>query len=141
MSSTVTPQPPGKSWLCRTGHGLTISKKRNAANTPRVIIQLWPDTSCPAPGRVTVLHNQITVHEKKQTGIAVISSSTTEPGSFWPSFFSAAPHNQTERPMPSIVPASKAQMFAVTKSSANHPIPKNDPKVPGAKGILPTPKP
>ena len=43
----------------------------------------------------------------KQTGMAAISSSTTEPGSFRPSTFLPTPHSQTDSARPAMVPARK----------------------------------
>ncbi|PYJ04401.1 MAG: hypothetical protein DME25_10040 [Verrucomicrobia bacterium] len=45
-------------------------------------------------------------HGRKQTGMAAISSSTTDPGSALPRILSAAPQSQTDSPRPSTIPAT-----------------------------------
>jgi len=90
---------------------------------------------------IPVLKKRKSTQPAKQSGIAAISSMTTEPGSFSFRILSPAPHNQTERPSPMSVPPRKIQRFPKATSSANQPRPTTDPKVPGAKGIRPEPKP
>ena len=78
---------------------------------------------------------------KKQTGMAVISSTTTEPGSFRPSSFSPTPDSQTEPANPAMAPAMRPQRLPLEISSANQNTPSTEPNVPGATGIRPKPKP
>src|SRR5262249_4026167 len=81
------------------------------------------------------------IQELKHTGIAVISSSTTEHGSFLPSSFSAKPQSHTEINNPKMAAKRKLQSLPVARSRANQTKPTTEPKVPGAHGIRPTPKP
>src|ERR1035438_6765132 len=118
-----------------------MSKKRQATKTPSVSGQVCAEKKYAKGGSEPVLQSRIAIQAKKQIGSAVISSSTTELGSFFPKAFSATSQSQTERAMPAMVPAVNNHGLRVMSKSPNHTMPTNDPKVPGAKGIRPTPKP
>ena len=140
-SSIVTPQPPGKDWLCRTGQGLRTSKKRKAANTPSVSGHVRAEKKCADGGRAPFFQARMAIQPRKQRGSAVISSSTIEGGSFCRRTVSPTPHSQTEKARPASAPAAKSQRLPASSKSANHPTPTTEPNVPGATGIRPTPKP
>jgi len=135
------PQPPGNDWLCRTGHGFSTSKNRNATNTPNTPGHVRAFRISSNRGSEPIFQNDAAIQLRKQTGIAVISSNTTLPGSFWFKIFSPSPHSHTDKTKPAIAPAMKTHKFAGTSKSANQRMPTKEPKVPGARGIRPTPKP
>src|SRR6516225_4631384 len=115
-SSIVTPQPPGRTWLCRIGHGFQISNNRKATKMPPVSSQLVLNENASMPGNVPVCQYRAPIQELKHMGIAVTSSNTTEPGSFCPSTRSANPQSHTERDNPSRVPRRKLQKLPVASN-------------------------
>lgn len=140
-SSTVMPHPPGQDWLCRTGHGFTISKNRKAKKTPAVSIQEERPKKDSTDGQTPRSQNRIAIQLRKHTGIATISSRTTEPGSFAPSSRSAGPPTAMESTIPPRIPPAKRSPLGTVKRRANQAKPTTEPKVPGATGIRPTPNP
>src|ERR1051326_137245 len=116
-----------------------MSKKRKNTKTNNTTVQLEKNFS--TGGKACGVCHTPQTHATKQTGIAAISSRTTDDGSFCFSIFSPSPHNHTDKASPAIVPPRKNQKLPVAISSAVQPKPTIEPKVPGPKGIRPTPKP
>src|SRR5438105_13131151 len=108
-SSMVTPHPPGRAWLDRTGQGLATSKNRKATNIPTVSSQAFAPKKSDKAGDEPVFQLIVPIYPKKQIGIATISSSTIEPGSFSPRIVSARLQHQTESRMPTRVPSAKTK--------------------------------
>src|SRR4051812_32785298 len=116
-----------------------MSKKRKNTKRNNTTVQLEKNFS--TDGRTCGACHTPHTQPMKQTGIAAISSRTTDEGSFCFSIFSPSPHNQTDKASPTIVPPTKIQKLPDAISSAVQPRPTTDPKVPGPKGIRPAPNP
>src|ERR1700722_11520526 len=77
----------------------------------------------------------------KQHGMAAISSSTMDPGSFRASVFSPSPHNHTETKNAATFPAMNHAHECVNNNKKNQASPTAEPAVPGATGTHPAPNP
>src|SRR5580658_6549845 len=116
-----------------------MSNKRKSAKTPMLDGHRIKKNS--TPGQRCCGHQEAAIQPVKQSGMATISSNTTEPGSFFLRICSASPHSQTERPTARRLPAINTGHDRPQSSSASQPKPTTEPKVPGAIGMRPAPKP
>src|SRR3954462_11340807 len=112
-----------------------MSNTRNSTTMPSVIQSCCPVKKYETDGSASCRSHSEKTHGRKQNGMAMISSSTTEGGSVSPKIFSASLQSQMEKAMPSMAPARYAQKLPVAIKTANHTSPRKEPKVPGAKGI------
>src|SRR5437763_33393 len=74
-------------------------------------------------------------------GMAMSSSMTTEPGSFWPRISSPISLRMIEAKTPNKIPVAKIAALRDERRSRNQKKPTSEPNVPGAKGIRPEPNP
>src|SRR5439155_25231856 len=132
--------PPGNLWLWRTGHGLTMAKKRNAAKTASVSGQVSRWKKYDGTGMAPCRARNSPIQTRKQSGTAMISSNTTEPVSVWIKIRSEEPQSQTDKKIPAPAPTTHHQTFPGSNRTTNQRSTTSEPKVPAANGIRPTPK-